>query len=216
MTTLSDNYNGGARQLHWSLLAGSTMFDQTADSLALGYGHGATVFDQYEYVTDTLASPVHYIQENFTIQTDASTDGFGGVIGRVNPGSQNWYLGGIGSSGGYTTSNGFLFLSRFVGNVETGLASVAPPANLVAGAVHLVRLEITTVSGNVFLELFWDGVSRLTFTDSSGSKLTTGNLVGHGAAANTPTFVEVDNFQAGDIVAGGGAGLFVPRITAVY
>lgn len=110
-----------------------------------------------------------------------------GLLLRVpSPWAETYYF------GRYTPTTGNWEMQRRVAGSFTSLATAATPDPV---ADFRIRFSVKTVSGNVELNLYEviAGVPmlRLTFTDSSGSKLLTGSRVGF--RTNSTGSVYVDN-----------------------
>jgi hypothetical protein len=93
---------------------------------------------------------------------------------------------------------------RRVAGVDSVLATGGTAAG---GTTYTVRATATGTGASVALEVFVGGTSTATFSDTSGSRLTSGTpgvLLLHGAAIS-PTVTWADNYEVDDPNAGGGA-----------
>lgn len=176
----ADDFNRATLLTNWKAINGASV-SPSFDILSNQARAVPSSFKAMAWVRD-LGSPKHYAQ------VSVASHGSGGLVApavRTIPyqASFGGYWGGWQSGSWFINRNG-------TGSIATSAAS-SPTLPAV------VRLEVeTNGSGNVDLRLYSDGVLKLSFTDSSGSKILTGSnaalfMQGSGADALA------DNFECG-------------------
>lgn len=179
---VTDNFNRASLGNQWILVAGSP-FDIVSDQIR---GNGAT--NRYMAFIRDLGTPNTYAQVKLV-------NGLGSrcmPLVRVGANAGNsYYMGGF--------SSGFWRIER----TGTSLASTAtsPPT-----APYTVRLEaFTNVSNNVELRVYevvaGSPVLRLSFEDTSGSRLLNDRNTGIGMLSSAGVDLLADDFECGTITA---------------
>lgn len=132
------------------------------------------------------------VQADFTKITNGTTAGWAGVCLRMQGAANTMYYGAI--DDGVVVGGGGYFIEQIKAGTATTLASFA--VAIANGATHTLKL---TAVDNV-LTLFVDGVSTVTFTDTSSPILTPGNagIMSYDVVTGTHSY-KATNFTASDL-----------------
>lgn len=182
--TITDNFNRANEALgdsaNWSEVQGG--FNIVSNQVATGSNATAGQWRSARYEAD-LDSDDHYAEIEWL--TAENSNSLGAVTCRYSPSAATYYLGGQRQS-----------QSRIDKVVTGSITSLATGSG--GTPSKTVKLE---VDGSA-LELFFNDVSALNTTDTSITGNLRAGIAGHTSSAHTG-----DNFEAGDLAAGGTQGL---------
>lgn len=141
----------------------------------------------------TPPTAAYYVQGTLNASANAGASARGGVIIRRQAGADTEYICHL--YGGSTGAQA-MEIARRVAASNSTLNTYT--ADWTTGADHKIRLEVyNNASGNVVLKCFLDNILRCSYTDSTGSKITTAGTAGielqQNGGGQTMT---MDNIQA--------------------
>lgn len=184
----SDNFNDNSIDAPWVNPAWSTTALSVSSGVVTSLTNGA---EQDIYLNQDLGSVNHWAEIDVVAQPGNANVG---VLTRCDPAFRTHYL------ARYYSAVGGWNLIRMVNGSATSLISSATNA---PSTPFRMRLETETVAGNVELRLYQvtAGVKtlRLSYTDSSGSKLTTGVRCGLRPVGEPGNAAQCDNFSTGPL-----------------
>jgi hypothetical protein len=179
LASITDDFNRASLGANWEAEDGGWTI---ASSVELAMSTNAAAWPAVvRYVGTDLDTDDHYAQVDFTFAS--ITARWLGPAVRVHDTAETLYLAGTRGSDSL----------RFIQKIEAGGVTTLTQDNGGGGPTHTLRLDVDGSS----LEMFFDGASALTATDTA----ITGNLK-VGVAAHNTTTSRGDNFEAADLAAG--------------
>lgn len=199
MTTITESFNTSdgdtlGPDLTWTEVDGDWDIVSNAAELISNFGD----VDRCARAEHDLASADHYAQVSI-LQSVLGSDA--GVCVRFASAAETFYAGawyGTPFAGTYT-------IWKVVAGTRTSLATLSEAATL----PFTIRLEVEDDgSGNADLTLYKDGVSKVTYTDSSSpiAGNTRCGIYGYDPTGSGTSSPRLDAFEAGDLGGGGGGG----------
>lgn len=172
----------------WALLTGmsGTGYCWGLNGVAFGQSGTSTIYR----MTDSPGTADYYARATLIAQT---VSGYAGVVVRADAAAKTAYFAWHNSA-----SNIWQLYSWKAGTLSAVLGSYSQ--TLTAGNSYIVELRVSTSGSNAVLEVKIDGVTRITYTDST-SPITSGGYGGVVLAGNSSgTCYRLDNFRIGALV----------------
>lgn len=205
MTTFGDDFNRvNATTLgaNWTRQEGDDFFEIVSN--AAKWVAGGYSYERYNAVS--ADAPDMFAQAYLT--TPSTPGGFPGVTARCATSGLTCY------AGSFDLIAQKWSILRYTGSgiTETLIAACATTGPWAASTTYKVRLEVSGTGATVTLKLFVDDVEKVSTTDSSVDRVTSGTQAGLTTAGSTQNIF--DDFTGGDLGGTVAGRMFLARAKA--